>query len=82
MSMAFESAEIAIGPLLAFSRGEMNWAAARRAVAVECDRTFARRLRWARGLQTLMFSPIARSRLGAPISKSDWLWKFFYARTR
>lgn len=82
MSMAFESAEISISPLLAFSRGEMTWAEAQRAVAAECDRTFARRLRWARALQAFLFSPVPGSPIGALIFRSDSIWEFLYARTR
>ena len=82
MSMAFESAEISISPLVAFSRGELAWDEARRIAAADCDRKFARRLRWARALQALMFSNLPRRAPGACLLKSDWLWKFFHARTR
>jgi flavin-dependent dehydrogenase len=37
MSMAFESAELAVGPLLRFSRGELEWPPARAEVARACD---------------------------------------------
>lgn len=82
MSMAFESAELAISPLAAFSRGELAWDEARQIVAGDCDHKFARRLRWARTLQTLMFSKLPQSAVGSCLLKSDWLWKFFHERTR
>ncbi|MEI9961706.1 MAG: NAD(P)-binding protein [Limisphaerales bacterium] len=58
MSMAFESAELAIEPLAAWSRGEISWNEARHKIARQCDFAFARRLRWAQWLQCAMLTPI------------------------
>lgn len=82
MSMAFESAEIALEPLSHYSRGEINWSEARRAIADACDAAFAERLKWARRLQWLMFSPILRTRLGQVLLRSDHLWNLMFAKTR
>lgn len=82
MSMAFESAEIAIEPLSRYSRGEMNWTEATRAIAEGCNAAFAERLKWARRLQWLMFSPILRTRLGKVLLRSDRLWSLMFAKTR
>lgn len=82
MSMAFESAEIAIEPLSRYSRGEMNWPEARSAVADGCDATFAERLKWARRLQWLMFSPVLRTALGKVLLRSERLWSMMFAKTR
>lgn len=82
MSMAFESAEIAIGPLAAYSRGEMNWAQAHRQIAVQCDAAFSRRLAWARILQWLMVSPVVQRGFGNFLLRSDWLWEWMFAKTR
>jgi 2-polyprenyl-6-methoxyphenol hydroxylase-like FAD-dependent oxidoreductase len=82
MSMAFESAEIAIDPLSKYSRGEINWTEAREAVAHACDHAFAERLAWARRLQWLMFSPLLRTPVGKLLLRSDGLWHFMFARTR
>jgi flavin-dependent dehydrogenase len=82
MSMAFESAEIAVEPFSCYSRGEMNWAEAKRAVADGCDAAFAERLKWARRLQGLMFSPIPRTVLGRILLRSDLLWSLMFAKTR
>jgi flavin-dependent dehydrogenase len=82
MSMAFESAEIAIEPLCQYSRGEMNWTEARDAIATACDKAFAERLAWARRLQWLMFSPLLRTPIGKLLLDSDTLWNFLFAKTR
>ena len=82
MSMAFESAEIAIEPAAAYSRGEWTWTQARQTVARACDASFARRLVWARFLQWLMFSPMLKSAVGSTLLRSDWLWGLIFSRTR
>jgi 2-polyprenyl-6-methoxyphenol hydroxylase-like FAD-dependent oxidoreductase len=82
MSMAFESAEIAIEPLAAYSRGRLGWAVAQQAVARACDERFGRRLTWAKWLQWLVFAPPLRGRLGASALNSHWLWQVMFARTR
>lgn len=82
MSMAFESAEIAIAPLSRYSRGEMSWAEARRAIARACDVAFAERLAWAHRLQRLTFSSLLRTPVGKVLLASDCLWKFLFAKTR
>ena len=82
MSMAFESAELAIAPLAAYSRGELDWLSARRQIARRCDGTFSRRLAWARRLQWMMVSPVLQGRLGARLLRSDWLWQWMFTQTR
>ena len=82
MSMAFESAELAIGPLTDYSRGKLSWSEAQRQTARRCDATFSRRLAWARLLQWLMISPALQSRLGARLLHSDRLWQWLFTHTR
>jgi 2-polyprenyl-6-methoxyphenol hydroxylase-like FAD-dependent oxidoreductase len=82
MSMAFESAELAIDPLVAYSRGDLSWSQAHHTIAVACDRAFSRRLAWARVLQWMMFSPIFNSPLAALVLRSNWLWQTMFANTR
>jgi len=82
MSMAFESAEIAIEPLAASSRGDISWAQAQQRVANECDARFARRLRWAGWLQSLAFSPLGRSFTLWSVKRSNTLWNLWFAMTR
>ena len=82
MSMAFESAEIAIEPLAAYSRGECSWTQAQQKIARACDSAFSRRLTWAKWLQRIMFAPVARNRVGWALLRSQWLWRTMFAKTR
>ena len=82
MSMAFESAELAIQPLAAWSRGEVSWAAASRNAARACDTAFARRLRWARWLQACLFTPALQRPLLVLAGCSPGCWRWFFNHTR
>jgi flavin-dependent dehydrogenase len=82
MSMAFESAGIAAGPIAAFSSGRRSWHDAVVQVAKECDTAFAARLRWAALLQSLLFSRFFRSPAAGPLLRSCALWNFLFDRTR
>jgi len=82
MSMAFESAEMAIQPLAAYSRGDISWASAKQAIARSCDKAFAQRLFWAKWLQWMMFAPALQGRLGLLALRSEWLWRLMLAKTR
>jgi flavin-dependent dehydrogenase len=82
MSLAFESAQLAVEPLAAFSRGEISWAHARQKIARTCDENFSRRLRWANWLQRLMFSPLLQTRPGSFIFQSQTVWGMMFLRTR
>jgi 2-polyprenyl-6-methoxyphenol hydroxylase-like FAD-dependent oxidoreductase len=82
MSMAFESAELAIDPLAAYSRGEIPWAIARKKIALACDERFAQRLAWARWLQWLMFAPGLQDNFGKIILGWQWLWRAMFGHTR
>jgi flavin-dependent dehydrogenase len=82
MSMAFESAELAVAPLAAWSRGEISWGDARQKIAHDCDATFARRLAWAKWLQRLVLTPSLQNPLVALAARSDWFWRLAFERTR
>jgi menaquinone-9 beta-reductase len=82
MSMAFESAETAVGPLAAYSTGNIPWTAARQTIARNCDQQFARRLAWASFLQRLMFMPRLQNLLVFGIPRWPWLWRTLVERTR
>ena len=82
MSMAFESAGIAVEPLAAWSRGEISWAETRATLAHRCDAAFARRLAWATWLQRMMLAPSLQNVLVRFMSHSEWFWRTAFERTR
>jgi 2-polyprenyl-6-methoxyphenol hydroxylase-like FAD-dependent oxidoreductase len=82
MSMAFEAAELACGPLTDFSRGKLSWTQAREQIARRCNSAFSRRLAWARFLQWMMISPALQSRLGPMLLRSQFVWRLLFTRTR
>jgi FAD binding domain len=82
MSMAFESAELALEPLSAYARGKLSWSEAKSHIALACDHQFASRLRWAQWLQWMMFSPLFQNCLGGVALHSQFVWNMFFRRTR
>jgi len=82
MSMAFESAELAIEPLVAWSRGEISWAETQPQIARRCDAAFARRLTWAKWLQRFVLTPSLQNTLVRFAARSDWFWRMAFERTR
>jgi 2-polyprenyl-6-methoxyphenol hydroxylase-like FAD-dependent oxidoreductase len=82
MSMAFESAEMAVAPLTTWSRGGVPWDEARREIARGCDAAFARRLAWAKWLQWVMLTPSLQNVLVRFVSRSEWFWRAAFERTR
>jgi len=82
MSMAFESAEFAIAPLTAWSRGETSWVEARHKIARDCDAAFARRLAWAKWLQRLILTPWLQNSLVSLAARSGRFWQVAFERTR
>jgi menaquinone-9 beta-reductase len=82
MSMAFESAELALDPLVKFSRGELAWTQAQQEFARTCDHAFTARLRWAGWLQRTLFQSPFRAALLRLAARTDWLWRGIFACTR
>ena len=82
MSMAFESADLAVVPLVAWSLGESSWNDARQKTARDCDAVFARRLAWARWLQRIILTPALQNPLVALAARSDCVWRLAFERTR
>jgi 2-polyprenyl-6-methoxyphenol hydroxylase-like FAD-dependent oxidoreductase len=81
MSMAFESAQLALGPLLAFSRNEATWSETKREIANALERAFARRLRWAGLLHRVMFSRFHSPSLRLLLTAQQG-WRAAFAATR
>lgn len=63
MSMAFQAAECAIGPLVAWSRGEQSWHAAANAIRALVRRRFKRRLAVAGALHPILLGDSGKSLL-------------------
>lgn len=82
MSMALESAETAIEPLAAYSRGQLDWAATQRQIALRCDAAFSRRLAWARILQWMIVSSAIYPGLKEFLLRSNLVWRLMFAQTR
>lgn len=82
MSMAFESAELAMEPLAAYSAGELAWDDAREKIARRCDEAFRRRLAWGAKLQRLMFMPNVQKALVFFAPRWERIWRLLVERTR
>ena len=82
MSMAFESAAMAIAPLADYSRGTLPWPQVCQQTARGCDRRFRRRLRWSAGMQKVLFQENAADALIWLGSRSNSLWRALFQRTR
>lgn len=82
MSMAFESAELAIEPLVQFSRRKLDWSQTCREIARACDTRFARRLLWADGLQRALFFSPTRAVLLLAVTRSKSVWRVAFGLTR
>ena len=65
MAMAFQSAECALDPLLAWSRGEAGWPVTLRKVNDRLRRRFRRRLASAKALHPFLFNPHGQRWLAA-----------------
>lgn len=81
MSMAFESAGLALDPLVAWSQGEASWTAVRRELAKRYREAFASRLQWARWLHKFLFSGLFNL-LGPSALRSELLWRTLFRHTR
>jgi 2-polyprenyl-6-methoxyphenol hydroxylase-like FAD-dependent oxidoreductase len=82
MSMAFESAELAVAPLVAWSRGESLWHEAQNKIARDCDAVFALRLAWAKWLQRIILTPALQTPLVMLTARSDRIWRMAFEHTR
>ncbi len=82
MSMAFESAEYGIEPLVAYSRGKQSWMETQKELAQRCDMAFKHRLRWSWQLQRALFHSGLPQVLFRLVSNSEWLWLKLFQNTR
>lgn len=82
MSMAFESAEVAVEPLATWSNGDISWGEARWQIARRCDAAFSRRLAWAKWLQRMILAPSLQNTLVRFATRSEWFWRKAFEQTR
>jgi flavin-dependent dehydrogenase len=82
MSMAFESAALAVEPLVRWSRGDADWQEARFEVAQRCGAAFASRLRWAKWLHGALLTERLQPVVVRDLMRFGRLWHFLYRRTR
>ncbi|MDQ6631588.1 MAG: hypothetical protein M3Y82_07495 [Verrucomicrobiota bacterium] len=80
MSLAFESAELAIEPLRNYSLKKSNWSDTQQLIAQRCDRAFRRRLFFASWLQKGLFQPGVKEAFLVLASRG--LWPVFFKLTR
>jgi flavin-dependent dehydrogenase len=82
MSMALESADLALDPLAEFAEGKLTWTQSRRTVATAHRRKFHARLYWADRLHAALFAPALRDRILPFVASSETLWRLFFRVTR
>lgn len=82
MSMAFESAALAVDPLADYAGGQLGWEDCCRAVADRERRHFARRLRWANTFHRWLFRPVLGRCLLYSAARSSFLWRTSFVLTR
>lgn len=82
MSMALESASLAVDPILAWQSGRLDWREAVHLHESECRRRFSRRLSCARQLHRLMFVPNIGSRLFVDLPSISPVRQMLFRLTR
>ena len=82
MSMSFESADLAVEPIVDYSTGRLSWAEARDETVRRCDRAFRTRLRWAGWLQRALFNPAGRRALRFVTAHVPGAWNVWFENTR
>ena len=82
MSMALESASLAVEPLVRWSTGDADWRQATAEIASECDSAFRQRLSWATQLHRALLSPVLQPLLVNYAVRSGPLWQLFFSKTR
>jgi menaquinone-9 beta-reductase len=81
MSMAFESAALAVEPLARYSENAGSWDAARIEMARRYREAFSSRLRWAKWLHVFLFSKLFQLVDGSAL-RSELLWRTLFRHTR
>ena len=82
MSLAVESACLAVPRILSYSRAEMGWERAQALVRQDYAVSFGNRLRWAGWLQEGVFSPLIRQSLLRSVAVLPALFRVGFRVTR
>jgi 2-polyprenyl-6-methoxyphenol hydroxylase-like FAD-dependent oxidoreductase len=82
MSMAFESADLVMAPVIAYSRGRMTWPETCRETAQRCERRFRGRLWWGARLQNALFHEGIADTLIWLGPRWNGLWRILFNQTR
>lgn len=82
MSMALESAELAVQPLIAYCHADRTWNEAQQEIAKQCNRRFRHRLRAAALVHRAMFHPVARKIIPTMLPRFPGLVRVLFAQTR
>jgi 2-polyprenyl-6-methoxyphenol hydroxylase-like FAD-dependent oxidoreductase len=82
MSMAFESATMAVESLLDYSMNRRAWSNTKTAIADRIDSAYKSRLRWASLFQNLLFTAWGQNVLLGICSRSHSVWRQAFQLTR
>jgi flavin-dependent dehydrogenase len=82
MSLAFESAELALPILTDYSAGRLSWPEALAVIAKKHNAAFQRRLAWNWRVQRALFRPKLPKLMMKCVSESAWIWRQFFKWTR
>ncbi len=82
MSMALESASLALSPVVDFAENRLSWETASRRVMRACHDQFDSRLRHAGWLHSILFRAATRQWLVPCLASSERLWRLLFWSTR
>lgn len=82
MTMAFQSALEAVGPLCAWSQGRCSWGDAREEIQTRHGERFGKRLLWAQGLQRLLMHSFGRKASGWLLRSGGVSFESLYQKVR
>jgi 2-polyprenyl-6-methoxyphenol hydroxylase-like FAD-dependent oxidoreductase len=82
MSIAFESAEMAVSPLTEYASGQRGWTETRKMINATNRRLFVRRIQRAGWLHSVMLQPTLRRVLFPVVAHCQWPWQLCFRITR
>ncbi|MGY8671576.1 MAG: NAD(P)/FAD-dependent oxidoreductase [Verrucomicrobiia bacterium] len=82
MSMAFESGELAAGPIGDYADGLIDWPTAQETLRIAIEKRFSRRLRWANRLQRFLLSGSSITSTALLVKYSRVALPFLFRLTR